>query len=168
MRQFVSIAVVVVALALSACASEGTETCDQECMDSYTAFTVVDTVVFLYNQNVAGTPGGSVNLQRTCPAGGNVHITGTASGSTSTTSVDLDYAMQDCRRVGADYDVTFTGTIAEVGTISDSGSTVTFSGTAVVFDGNNGAGAVAETCDIAISRANGAYSGTICGRAFSY
>jgi hypothetical protein len=86
--------------------------CHQTCQDYLTGYALTNSVWLIYNQNIPGLPGGSVDVSATCPLGGTAHITGTASGSTDgTTTVHLVFELTACRNSDEDYTLTFDGVV---------------------------------------------------------
>lgn len=155
--------------------------CHQTCQDYLTGHAVVDTVWFLYNQNIPGLPGGNVDVTGACPLGGTVHITGTATGSPEGTStVHLVFDLAACRNSDARYSVTLQGVVNMDGNF-DNGSVSGTQFTAVTFTSATlelGGELIFlddppldETCPLAVKHQAGAETSTIdgevCGREFS-
>ena len=60
--------------------SSGGSSCGQECQDEAAGFGIIETLRFLYNQNLAGQSTGGQNLlDVACPLGGSTDIVGTTS-----------------------------------------------------------------------------------------
>jgi hypothetical protein len=147
--------------------------CDQACADIASGVTLANLVNDLYNQNLAGRPVGSQNLSAQCPLGGTAAITGTT-GFDSThniTSVNLTYMMTSCHASASGVQLTYTGTVTEVGSfdsmtlqsLNDASDALTTTGTVDGFAVNDTACAVHVNVD---NNSTPEVTGTLCGRAF--
>jgi hypothetical protein len=97
----------------------------------------------IYNQNIAGTPSGAIDVTANGPFGGTVHITGTTSYSESNgiQTVHLLYDMSNCRVSSTssssdlNVDLTLNGVLSEDGSWSASYVSVSYSSDALAVDG---------------------------------
>jgi hypothetical protein len=152
--------------------------CHQTCQDYLTGYAVSSTVWFLYNQNIPGLPGGSVDVSVACPLGGTAHITGTATGSVDgTTTVHLMFELAACRNTAARYSLTFDGIIsmdgnfntgtsgaAEFTAVAFASDELAISGTLKYLDDPK----VDETCAVQQTQGTeGELQGQVCDREFS-
>jgi hypothetical protein len=166
----------VVALACSGTSSPASDDdggpCDQTCQDTHTGVALVQLVDQLYNVNLAGKPAGNQSVTASCPQAGSAVITGTITvDATMTTTVNLSYVMSGCAVVDNGDNLTFAGTVAEVGTSNAaSEESLEYTSSALQFDGVvaglsvNVPGCPVHAADDWTS--NPQISGTICGRAF--
>lgn len=163
--------------ALAGCESD--DGCDRLCEDNYLAYGILDTVGFLWNQNLAGQPTGAQDATADCSLGGTAHITGTTSvdDSSGINSVDLLFDLSGCGHSGSGYDLELTGVLHWHGTFSPSGFTaMTTSSDELAFDGAVGASTeidVGDTCEINLSvqgddSGNTTVDGEICDRSVGY
>ena len=92
--------------------------CDEGCQDFIVAWGVTDTIWFLWNQKITGTPVGAKDISGSCPLGGEVHITGTTELSSDqiTSLVDLEWDFSACENADEIYDLAFTGIVTMEGT----------------------------------------------------
>lgn len=95
----------------------------QSSIDSMVMWAINSSIITIYNQNVAGTPVGSKNIQAvSCPYGGTVNITGTTSLNNGTNSVNLSYDMTNCKinvtGSSATVILTLSGIITETGSFN--------------------------------------------------
>lgn len=137
----------------------------------------------LYNTNWAGQPCVVVSKETTCPAGGQVKITGsytcpTTNGS-QTTSLDFTYEMTDCVEVRNGLTLTMTGKMTHTGSSTNVTSIVTsetiayksIDKVAIVAVGD-AYESLTDSCEFAItsrlSEAGGdsKVTGTLCGESF--
>lgn len=163
--------------ALAGCESD--DGCDQLCEDNYLAYGILDTVSFLWNQNLAGHPTGAQDLTIDCSLGGTAHISGQTSfdDGTQINSVDLLFDLAGCGHSGGGYDLELTGVLRWAGTFSPSGFTaMTTSSDELAFEGAVGESSeidVGDTCAVSLSVHGGDYEtatvdGEICGRDLGY
>jgi hypothetical protein len=97
----------------------------------------------IWNQYIAGTPVGSIDINAEGPFGGTVHITGTTSYSQSNgiETVHLEYEMSDCRISSTsstgdlNVDLTLNGVISEDGSFSSTYTSLSYKSEALRIDG---------------------------------
>jgi hypothetical protein len=166
-------------LLLAAAGCEPEETCGEACRDRYLAFGVLDSVGFLYNQNLAGQPTGGQDLQVDCSLGGTAHVTGSTAvdpGSEINT-LDLRFDLAGCRHAGGGYRLGFTGVVDWKGTFRPAGFTaMTTTAEGLEFEGTvseSPAVDVGDTCDVHLLVQGDDFEeaevdGEICGREVSY
>jgi hypothetical protein len=159
-------------------------TCDQTCQDYLTALGVKQTIDLLFNQNIAGKPGGAINVTGDCPLGGTATITGTIDTTTDGTStLHLVFMLDGCKNSGSLYSFTLTGTAKEDGTFNGGTrggskfSAVTLKATSLVIEGTLKYSYlddpdVQETCPISVTDQQsgsdkGTLDGAVCGREYS-
>lgn len=147
--------------------------CDQSCQDDNTAYGLVHTYNFIWNQHFAGQPTGTHDKTVNGPKGGTIHITGTTAYSTSNgiNTVHLVFEMTNCKGLDENYSLTFNGTMNVDGTFSSTYKAMGFVATQLSYNGTVGKNAnvpVNATCDITINETQTNLSGLICGREFSY
>ena len=104
------------ALVLLAACTDASETSS----DATVVYGLLDSLVFLYDQNLIGRPVGGQDSTDDCPLGGTVHITGTTAESESAV-IDLVFDMAACANTGSDYDLAFTGAVAWAGSFKPTG-----------------------------------------------
>jgi hypothetical protein len=161
----------------------------QDMLDIDTLWAVGWIASDVYNQNLAGKPGGAQDVTASCPLGGTVHVTGTVTNSASTgiTSVDLTYDMTDCQDAQTCTDgacsvvLSATGVLAETGSWNSAtgfmsknhqAASLKLVGTATRPDYQEAA--IDETCELSesITRADnangGSTAGRVCGRTVSW
>jgi hypothetical protein len=100
-------------------------------------------LVDIYNQNIAGTPTGPVDITASGPFGGTVHITGTTSydSGNGIETVHLQYDMIGCRISSTssssdlNVDLTLSGVISEDGTWSSTYTSISYRSDALDVDG---------------------------------
>lgn len=156
-------------------------------IDNDTAYAIVTVMRELYNQLIVGQPGGAQNRTGNCSTSGSVNITGTASSSGGTTTLNLNYAFTNCRAIVSTstsmfglgrltVDLTLNGTINESGSLTSSSTSLVLTGTNVPISGTstntgqviNNSVSINQTCSVTINRPGTGLNGTICGRAFAY
>lgn len=100
---------VLLLLGTSACKKEETVISDADFYKN-TSAALVDCYVAIYNQNIAGYPEGAVDKTVSGPLGGDVHITGSTTASSSTTTTDLLFTLTNVPYVyrNGDWTVTLT------------------------------------------------------------
>ena len=150
--------------------------CDQTCQDDEVAYAIDNSGWLLYNQDVAGQPGGSLTRTASCPVSGAVAITGTVNSATNgVTTTDLTLDLQDCGIAGSSYTLTFTGTLHMSGTFtSQVQNDITFASTSLTLIGQLRVlddPSVNETCAASVTDTwdydpNSAtwLNGVVCGR----
>ena len=97
----------------------------------------------IYNQNIAGTPSGAIDITASGPFGGTVHITGTTSydQSNGIQTVHLQYDMSQCRVSSTssssdlNVDLTLNGVISEDGSWSSTYVSVSYGSDAISVNG---------------------------------
>jgi len=123
----------------------------------------------IYNQNIAGTPTGPVDITAAGPFGGTVHITGTTSfdQGNGIQTVHLQYDMLDCRisstssSSNLNVDLKLNGVISEDGTWSSSYVSLSYNSTALALDGSSQKGSrQRDVNDVTTFKANRTSSGT--------
>jgi hypothetical protein len=164
------------ALACSGKSSPATDAdggpCDQACMDTHTGVALVQLVDQLYNVNLASKAPGNQMATVSCPQAGTAVISGTTSVDASqTTTLNLTYVMSGCAVVDNGDNLTFAGTVIEVGSFdSASEESLEFTSSALQFDGVvSGAAVDVPGCPVHAAddwTSNPQISGTICGRSF--
>ncbi|MBM3330642.1 hypothetical protein FJY68_02170 [candidate division WOR-3 bacterium] len=99
------------------------------------AWGIMTGLVDIYNQNIAGTPAGPVDIVANGPFGGTVHITGTTSydSGNGIETVHLEYDLTNCRvsstssSSSLNVDLTLNGIVSEDGTWSSSYVSLSYS-----------------------------------------
>jgi hypothetical protein len=150
--------------------------CDQTCQDDEVAYAIDNSEWLLYDQNVAGQPGGNVSRTAPCPLSGTVAITGTVNtASNGVTTTDLSFDLQGCGIAAASYTLTFTGTLRMSGTftspvqndITFSSSSLTIAGQLKVLDDPS----LNEICAVSVTdtwdhdpNSTTWLNGAVCGR----
>ncbi len=107
------------------------------------AWGIMTGLVDIYNQNIAGTPTGPVDITANGPFGGTVHITGTTSydSGNGIETVHLQYDMTDCRISSTssssdlNVDLTLNGVISEDGSWSATYTSLSYGSDALDVDG---------------------------------
>ena len=132
-------------------------------------------LVDIYNQNIAGTPTGPVDMVANGPFGGTVHITGTKSydSGNDIETVHLRYDMSNCRISSTsslsnlNVDLTLNGIISEDGTWSSSYVSLSYSSAALRMDGSSQSGSrqrdVNNTTTFKANRTNSGTSAELFG-----
>ncbi|MCX6842287.1 MAG: hypothetical protein NTX53_08420 [candidate division WOR-3 bacterium] len=103
----------------------------------------------IYNQNIAGTPSGAIDITASGPFGGTVHITGTTSydQGNGIQTVHLKYDMSQCRVSSTsspsdlNVDLTLNGVISEDGSWSSTYVSVSYGSDALSVSGVSQRGA---------------------------
>jgi hypothetical protein len=133
------------------------------------AWGVMTGLVDIYNQNIAATPTGPVDLVANGPFGGTVHITGTTSydQGNGIETVHLKYDMSDCRisstssSSNLNVDLTLDGIISEDGTWSSTYVSLSYNSDTLHLDGLSQRGSKQrEVNDATTFKANRTSSGT--------
>jgi len=109
------------------------------------AWGIMTGLVDIYNQNIAGTPTGPVDITAAGPFGGTVHITGTTSfdQGSGIETVHLHYEMLDCRVSSTssssdlNVDLTLNGIISEDGTWSSNYTSLSYNSPALAVIGSS-------------------------------
>lgn len=167
----ITISTLLVLMTISSCGDSPAEPAgpDQEEIDFWTGYGIVSCFYFIWNQNIAGTPAGPIDITVPGPLGGSVHIIGSTANSGEIQSCDLTLEMAACRSMNDNYDLTLTGNLVCSGSWSTSQSYVAMGYTSEVltFSGTVQSTTVNETGPVAINETNDGIAGTICGRSFS-
>lgn len=156
------------------CKDESTSpsaSCDQSCQDENTAYGLAHVFNFIWNQNFAGQPTGSHDINVSGPQGGSIHITGTTDFSNGINTAHLVFEMTNCKGLDENYSLTFTGLVNIDGTFSSTYKALAYVSSQLTYQGTVGKNAnspVNATCSISINETLSHLSGTICGREFSY
>ena len=155
------------------------KTYPQATQDRDTGYIINNTLLNLYNKNIAGTVGPTVNVSGSCPVSGTFSVTGTAATSSGTTTTNFTYTLNSCKET-----ITFstmTGSVALTGTVTQTGTVGTIQnvtrtssslqlkgtqsdpyyivGTPVNWD---------SSCAFTITSTSSLASGSVCGTSFSY
>jgi hypothetical protein len=107
------------------------------------AWGIMTGLVDIYNQNIAGTPTGPVDIVASGPFGGTVHITGTTSydSGNGIETVHLQYEMSGCRisstssSSNLNVDLVLNGVISEDGSWSASYVSLSYKSPSLRLDG---------------------------------
>ncbi len=146
--------------------------CDQVCVDFNTGRAIALLVDGLYNQNVAGKPGGTQRATGRCPVAGAAEISGSTGGegTSAITTVDLRFSLTDCRVSTSGAELVFNGTIAYVGSFdSEAFASTRYLSESLDVDGTVDARPLrAEHCAVRVDRASATapLTGEMCGRPF--
>jgi hypothetical protein len=133
------------------------------------AWGIMTGLVDIYNQNIAGTPTGPVDIVANGPFGGTVHITGTTSydSGNGIETVHLQYDMLNCRISSTssssdlNVDLNLNGVISEDGTWSSSYVSLSYNSPAIAVDGSSQKGSrQRDVNDMTAFKANRTSSGT--------
>jgi hypothetical protein len=116
---------------------------DDELFYKDVAWGIMTGLVDIYNQNIAGTPTGPVDITAAGPFGGTVHITGTTSfdSNNGIETVHLQYDMIGCRVSSTssasdlNVDLTLNGVISEDGTWSSTYTSLSYRSDALGVNG---------------------------------
>ena len=164
------------------CVPNPPSTLSQSQIDGDTGWALLSGVVDVYNQNVAGRNSGAQDVTASCPVGGTVRITGTVAldSASSVTTVNLSYAMTNCKMSSASSTASVRVALTLSGTLVETGSwhlpmykSANYQSAGLVLSGTDDwtgyvEGKMSETCDIALSHdisgSGNALGGTICGR----
>lgn len=174
---------VAIAIALMAACGGGAQPaaapCDQQCQDGIATRALRETMKLAYNLLLQGKPVGAQDARGPCPfAGGDVHVTGTATSNAEqgATNVDLTYVFTHCGYQQTDsdplqtYNMVLTGTFTQRGTLAVQPSATTaieIAGTGVTLVGTVHDPPIdysAMICDAAFGQNGNQLSGTLCGR----
>jgi len=148
------------------------EVLSQEQQDAFVGYGITKCFSFIWNQHIAGTPVGAMDITVPGPLGGTVHIYGNTGVSGDIATYDLALDMTDCRSSNVSYDLTLTGSLSCVGSFSPThkamgynSEMLSYSGTVDNDDTNT---AVEDMGPVSITETLSDLSGTICGRSFAY
>lgn len=103
-----------------------TPTLSDESFYKEVAFALIKSYTDIYNQNLAGTPTGAINMTVNGPLGGTVTITGTSSydNTHGITTVNLFLSMSDIITISSYANLTLTGGTTYAGSFSDTYTSV--------------------------------------------
>lgn len=154
--RFLAVLVVIPLLAtLSTSCTKDRNKYDDEQFYKDVAWGLMTGLVDIYNQNLAGTPTGPVDITANGPFGGTVHITGTTSyvQSNGIMTVHLRYDMSNCRISSTssssdlNVDLTLNGVISEDGSWSSTYASVSYGSDALGVKGVSTRGTKERTVD---------------------
>jgi len=102
------------------------------------AFALIKSYTDIYNQNLAGTPTGAINMTVNGPLGGTVTITGSSSydNTHSITTVDLNLSMDEIITITSYANLTLTGSTTYTGSFSDTYTSVNHQSDNIHIDGS--------------------------------
>jgi hypothetical protein len=152
--------------------------CDATCADSTALLAMRLTLKVMFNLTVQGNSVGMQDATKACPLGGTAHVFGTATSNAvqGATNVDLTYVLDHCGYIQIDPDPTqnfqmaFTGTVKETGTLSATSTSTTaieLSSDALTFSGTVYDPAVdyeQDGCALALGQSGNRLAGMMCGR----
>lgn len=133
------------------------------------AWGIMTGLVDIYNQNIAGTPTGTVDKVANGPFGGTVHITGSTSfdSGNGIETVHLQYDMSNCRisstssSSNLNVDLILKGVISEDGTWSTTYTSLSYNSPSLSVDGSSQRGSKQrDVNDMTTFKANRTNSGT--------
>lgn len=137
---------ILLAVPLFGCAAAG-----EGDTDALVVYGILDTEIFLFDQNLVGQPTGAQDLTVDCPLGGTVHITGTTTSDTQAT-VDLTYDFSGCANSGSGYDLALTGAVLLSGSFDGTGYKALSSvSDSLAVIGSVDAADVDDTCALAVT-----------------
>ena len=175
MRAIQWLALATVASGCTSSSSDDTQyyfdaSCGEACADRFVGSATLGTLIFLWNQNLAGQPTGAQNKMVNCAFGGTVHITGTTGydNGTQIATAHIVYDLAACHHQDTSFSMTFTGMIAEDGTFSPNATSLAYTTDPLVASGTAGSYQVGATCALNMTRSKTSVSGQWCGRPFSY
>lgn len=162
-------------ISTSGCKKEDTVISDAD-FYKYTSAALVDCYVAIYNQNIAGYPEGAVDKTVSGPLGGSVHITGSTTASSNSTTTDLLFTLTNVPYVyhTGDWTVTLTltGDVTYNGSFSTAYKSINHQSANL---GVNGTIAYKQTTrnmdmtgSVSINRNNNNVTAVIFGHAVSY
>ena len=142
-RFLVVLAAIPLVAALNLSCTKDRNKYDDELFYKDVAWGIMTGLSDIYNQNIAGTPTGPVDLTAAGPFGGTVHITGTTTfdQSNGIETVHLQYDMTDCRLSSTssssdlNVDVTLNGVISEDGSWSSAYTSLSYGSDVLGIDG---------------------------------
>ncbi len=133
----VLVAVMAALFGIQACSNTSApaaQPCDQTCMDQTAVRSLREGLKLIFNDTLQGRDVGVQDSGTVpCPLGGTAHVFGTATSNAAqgSTMVNLTYVLDHCVNQQTDsdptqtYNLTFTGTITEVGIIAVQPSSTT-------------------------------------------
>ena len=142
---------------------------DDELFYKDVAWGIMAGLVDIYNQNLTGRPTGTIDTTAVGPFGGAVHITGTTSYHLpdSIQTVNLQYAMTNCRisstssSADLNVDLTLNGVISENGSWSPTYTSLSYGSDALDVNGVSTRGSKERAVDdMTTFKANRTSSGT--------
>jgi hypothetical protein len=154
--RFLAVLVVIPLLAtLSMSCTKDRNKYDDELFYKDVAWGIMTGLVDIYNQNIAGTPTGVIDVTAAGPFGGTVHITGTTSydQGNGIETVHLQYDMSDCRvsstssSSNLNVDLTLNGVISEDGSWSSTYTSLSYGSDALDVNGVSTRGAKERSAD---------------------
>jgi hypothetical protein len=154
--RFLAVLVVIPLLAtLSTSCTKDRNKYDDEQFYKDVAWGLMTGLVDIYNQNLAGTPTGPVDITANGPFGGTVHITGTTSydQGNGIETVHLQYSMSNCRISSTssssdlNVDLTLNGVISEDGSWSSTYTSLSYGSDALGVEGVSTRGTRERTVD---------------------
>ncbi len=154
--RFLAVLVVIPLLAtLSTSCTKDRNKYDDELFYKDVAWGIMTGLVDIYNQNIAGTPTGVIDVTAAGPFGGTVHITGTTSydQGNGIETVHLQYDMSDCRVSSTssssdlNVDLTLNGVISEDGSWSSTYTSLSYGSDALDVNGVSTRGAKERSVD---------------------
>lgn len=142
----------------------------QDETDGYIGYGIVTCCIFIWDQNIAGSEPGPIDMTVPGPLGGTVHIFGTTGSEGPIQTCDLTYEMAVCESLDEFYHLSLTGNLAVSGTWSTEYVAMGYTSDMLTFTGTAGPSDVAvdETGPVSITRTTNGLSGMICGREFAY
>ncbi len=166
---------IVLLLGISGCKKEDTVITDADFYKN-TSAALVDCYVAIYNQNIAGYPEGAVDKTVSGPLGGDVHITGSTTASSSTTTTDLLFTLTNVPYVyhNGDWTVTLTltGDVTYNGSFSGVYKSINHQSANLSVDGTVAYKQTTRNMDmtgsVSINRNNNTVTAVIFGHAVSY
>ena len=142
--------------------------------DQQVVYGVLDTQVFLYDQNIVGRPAGAQDVVASCPLGGTARIAGQTSQDVNAV-IDLTIVLEGCASSGSGYDLTMDGEIHWSGSFRTSGykALSTASDSLRVIGDVDAAEGVDEDCALAVTDRGedgqaSVVSGEWCGREIQF
>lgn len=152
--------------------------CDAACQDGVALRALRETMKLGFNLTVQGKPAGPQAHALPCIRGGSARIVGTATSNAvqGATEVDLTYVFERCGYVERDeearesYDMTFTGTITQKGTLAvqpTATTAIVLRSEAMTFEGaiyDPPIPYAAASCVVDVAQNGDQLGGTLCGR----
>lgn len=165
----------VLLLSTGSCKKEETVISDADFYKN-TSAALVDCYVAIYNQNIAGYPEGAVDKTVSGPLGGDVHITGSTTASSSTTTTDLLFTLTNVPYVYRNGDwivtLTLTGDVTYNGSFSGAYKSINHQSANLSVDGTVAYKQTTRNMDmtgsVSINRNNNTVTAVIFGHAVSY
>lgn len=152
--------------------------CDQACKDGAAVRALRETLKLVYNLTLQGKPVGDQDATIPCIRGGSARVFGRATSDAiqGATQVELTYVLDRCAYAQKDeeppenYDLAFTGTIEQRGTLAVQPTATT--AILLVGKGVGLSGVVYDpaipyeeaSCDVDLTQSGNRIAGSICGR----